>query len=67
MSSPVCTISPDASVNDCCNVLENHQVRRVLVVKSDGSCCGIVSQADLALHAPGRKTAEVLKEVSQPA
>ena len=31
-----------------------------------GSCCGMVSQADIAKHASARKTAEVVKEVSRP-
>jgi CBS domain-containing protein len=67
MSSPVCTIEPSADVNECCDSLEQNQVRRILVVDSDGCCCGIVSQADVARHASSRKTAEVVKEVSQPA
>ena len=67
MSRPVCTVEPDADLNECCDILEHNQVRRVLVVDGDGCCCGIVSQADLARHAPSRKTAEVVKEVSQPA
>jgi len=67
MSSPVCTIEPEADLNECCDILEENQVRRVLVIDHDGSCCGIVSQADLARHAPSGKTAEVVREVSQPA
>jgi hypothetical protein len=31
-----------------------------------GSCIGIVSQADLARHAPMRQMAEVVTEISRP-
>jgi CBS domain-containing protein len=65
MSTPVVTVSPDASVEDCCQTMEAHQIRRVPVVDKDGSCIGIVSQADVALKASGAKAAEVVKEVSK--
>lgn len=65
MSQPVVTVSPDASVDDCCDVLEENQLRRVLVVDEDGGCCGIVAQADIARHASKKETAEVVKEVSK--
>jgi hypothetical protein len=34
-------------------------------VDDAGQCCGIVSQADVARHAPERKAGEVVKEVSR--
>jgi len=65
MTSPVFTVKPDDSIEDCCQLMESHQVRRVPVVDKDGSLCGIVSQADVALRANGRVD-EVVKEVSRP-
>jgi CBS-domain-containing membrane protein len=47
--------------------MERGQVRRLLVLDADGELCGIVSQADIALHLSKNKIAEVVKEVSQPA
>jgi hypothetical protein len=35
------------------------------VVDDEGRCCGIVSQADIALHCPQKTAAEVVREVSQ--
>lgn len=67
MTSPVTTVSADTTLEDCCDLMEKCQVRRVLVVNDDGCCCGIVAQADIALHASQRKTAHVLREVSTPA
>jgi CBS domain-containing protein len=37
-----------------------------LVVDGAGALRGIVSQADIARHLAGRKTGEVVREVSQP-
>ncbi len=67
MTSPAFTIHPNDSIEECCNMLEEHQVRRAVVVDEDGSCCGMVSQADVARNAPRRQIAELLEEVSQPA
>jgi CBS-domain-containing membrane protein len=46
--------------------MEEHQIRRVPVADQNGRCCGMVSQADIARRAPNERTAEVLREVSQP-
>jgi CBS domain-containing protein len=66
MTAPVFALSVDASVDECCRLLEKHQVRRALVVDEAGALCGVVSQADIARHLAGRKAAEVVREVSQP-
>jgi CBS domain-containing protein len=46
MTTPVATVETDATVDDCCRVMESRQIRRVPVV-DHGSCIGTVSQADL--------------------
>jgi CBS-domain-containing membrane protein len=60
------TVTPEMSVEDCCQVMEANQVRRVPVVDESGACCGIVAQADIAQHASKRETGRVVREVSQP-
>lgn len=65
MSTPVVTVTPEDSVDDCCRTMEDHQVRRVAVVDKNGSCCDMVAQADVALHAT-HQTADMVREVSQP-
>lgn len=65
MSSPVVTVTPETSVDDCCKVMEENQVRRVPVVDESGACCGMVSQADVAQRGSKEETAEVVKEVSR--
>ena len=67
MSSPVITVSLATDVDECCETMEEHQIRRVPVIDEHGNCCGMVSQADIAQHASARKTAQVVKEVSRPA
>ena len=66
MTTPVTTVSADSSLADCCERMETSQVRRVPVVAADGSLCGIVSLADVALTGRDQKTAEVVKQVSEP-
>lgn len=66
MSAPCITVRPQDSLKDCCQVMEQHQIRRVLVVDEDDRVCGIVSLADVARHAAQSATAEVVKEVSEP-
>ena len=66
MTQPCITVSKDASIVDCIHLLEEHQIRRIVVVDKNGKCCGIVSQADVARRVD-TYAAEVLKQVSQPA
>jgi CBS domain-containing protein len=67
MSRGLATVNEEDSIKDCCEAMEKAQVRRLLVLDIDGELCGIVSQADIALHLSKNKIAEVVKEVSQPA
>lgn len=66
MSSPVVTVTPGTSVDDCCAIMEQNQVRRVPVVDERGACCGMVAQADTAAAAPKQETARLVQDVSQP-
>ena len=66
MTTPAVTVTPDTSLDECCRVLEENQIRRVPVVDENGSCCGIVALADIAKHAKKSETAEVVREVSEP-
>jgi CBS domain containing-hemolysin-like protein len=64
MSGRCLTVQHGASIDECCKVMEQNQIRRVVVVDESGKCRGIVSQADIAEHASMRKTGEVVREVS---
>lgn len=65
MSTPCITVTPVTRIDVCCDLMERNKVRRLVVVDEDGFCCGMVSQADIARRVT-EKTAEVVKEVSQP-
>jgi len=66
MTKPCVTVTPDMSIEECCRILEDNQIRRVLVVDAGGSCCGIVALADVALQTKKNVAGEVVKEVSEP-
>jgi CBS domain-containing protein len=66
MSSPVETISSEASLEECLDKMEASQIRRMIVVDSDDKIVGIVAQADVALYAPEEETAELVHDVSTP-
>jgi CBS domain-containing protein len=66
MTSRVVTVTSDKSVEECCDLMERHQIRRVPVVDADGICCGIVSQADIARRVSERAVGEVVRDVSKP-
>ena len=65
MTKNVFTVTPETTVEECCNLMEEHHVRRVPVVDENGSCCGMVAQADVAVNSTDKKTAEVVEKVSQ--
>jgi CBS domain-containing protein len=66
MSTPLATIHPDSSIEDCCEAMERAKIRRMLVIDEDGELCGIVAQADVALRLQPDWAAEVVREVSRP-
>lgn len=59
------TIRMDASVDECCDLLERHQIRRAIVVDDKQRVVGIVAQADLARRSE-ILGGEVVAAVSQP-
>ena len=66
MSAEPITVRPDSSLKECTRLMQEHKIRRLLVVQDSGRLCGIVAQADVATHAPPSQTAEVVKKVSEP-
>lgn len=66
MSENVVSVKPEDSVEDCCQRMEDNQIRRVPVVDDSGACCGIVAQADVAQHASQEKVGGLIREASKP-
>jgi len=65
MSSAPVSVRPDTSLEECARKMEQHQLRRILVLDASGCCCGIVALADLARHSDEMRTGDVVKNVSQ--
>lgn len=66
MTSPAVSVKDTATFQECCDTMEEHQIRRVPVVDSNGCVCGIVAQADVALCGDAASTAEMVEKVSAP-
>jgi uncharacterized protein YegP (UPF0339 family)/CBS domain-containing protein len=65
MSIDIATVKPVASLEECLSVMEDKEIRRILVVDDQGRCCGIVAQADIAqIQANPARTGEYLREIS---
>jgi CBS domain-containing protein len=64
MSTPLISVMPDHSLDQCSEIMEENQIRRVPVVDAGGKCVGIVSLADIARNASRADSGEVLQEVS---
>jgi CBS domain-containing protein len=65
MSSPAVTTTEDASLSDVVDLMESRQLRRVLVIDGEGRICGIVAQADIALHGRDKVTGDVVEHISR--
>ena len=65
MTETVVVGNEDTSLEDVVAVMEENQIRRVPVVDASGCCCGIISQADVALSASEKDTGELVREVSK--
>jgi CBS domain-containing protein len=65
MTAPAVTVPPETSLDRCARIMEEKQLRRIVVVDAAGCLCGIVAQADIARNAPKQIVAEVLKDVSR--
>lgn len=66
MTMVAATVRPEDSIEECAKRMQEHKVRRIVVVDAQGNCCGIVAQADLARFVPKQTTGQVVRELSQP-
>lgn len=64
MSTPAVSVNPETSLQECCELMETQQIRRVPVVDEAGGVVGIVSLADVVRSANAATTVAVVKEVS---
>lgn len=66
-SHPPVVLTKSMSIEECCETMARHQVRRFPVVDEKGCCVGMVSQADVVRVSGDETAGEVIKSVSHPA
>ncbi len=66
MSTEVLSCIEDDDLQQAAEIMEKHQIRRLMVQNNRGDFTGIISLADLALHHKDKLEVEVLEQVSQP-
>jgi CBS domain-containing protein len=65
MTEDVITVTPEMSVEDCGNLMETKQIRRVAVIDKSGACVGMVAQADIAIKGSEKQAADIVQEISK--
>lgn len=69
MSYPPIVVKQTTTIEDCCQIMEDNQIRRIPVVDEHENCCGIVALADIT-KIPNFQNEElatqVVIKVSQP-
>ncbi|MGB8476537.1 MAG: CBS domain-containing protein [Candidatus Acidiferrum sp.] len=66
MTEAPVTCTPEFTVEECEELMQENLVRRVPVVDDRGRCVGIVTQADIARHASAAQVQKTIKEISNP-
>lgn len=66
MTSVPVSCEPEYTLEECEELMQENQVRRIPVVDKRGRCVGMVSQADVVLRAPAVEVAKTMKEISKP-
>jgi CBS domain-containing protein len=66
MTTNIATVRPEMTLEECFDVMEDREIRRVLVVDNQGKCNGIVAQADIVQSGANPiRTNKVIREISE--
>jgi CBS domain-containing protein len=57
-------VGADASFEEALSLMREHAVKRLPVMDDNKRLCGIVTEADIATHAPGQKTGELIEAIA---
>lgn len=66
MTESTVTISSDQDVQEAVRLMEQKQIRRLIVTDGGSKITGIVAQADLARQDRDQRTGELVEQVSKP-
>lgn len=65
MTTPVVCARADATLDECAQLMGDHQVRRLPLINGKGSCVGIISLGDLARRGTPEQAVRALRRVSR--
>ena len=57
-------IAADASLDEALSMMREHAVKRLCVMDDSKRLSGIITEADVATHAPGGKTGELVEAIA---
>jgi CBS domain-containing protein len=57
-------IGADASFEEALAMMREHAVKRLPVMDENKRLCGIVTEADIAMHAPEQRTGELVEAIA---
>jgi CBS domain-containing protein len=57
-------IAADASLDEALDMMREHAVKRLCVMDDDKRLSGIITEADVATHAPESKTGELVEAIA---
>ena len=66
MSDGIVHVFDDQDVEEAARLMAQHQIRRLPVIDHKKQLVGIVSLGDLSVHGSAEKSAEALRDVSEP-
>lgn len=66
MTSGVVTGELNMTVNDCIDIMEENQIRRLPIINEEGKFCGIISQSDVVREVGEYEAVEILERISPP-
>ncbi len=66
MTTPAKIVKMDMSLDDCCELMEEEQLRRLPVVDEHENLCGMITLADIARKTEAIRLGPVLKHISEP-
>jgi CBS domain-containing protein len=57
----------DASMDEALSLMQEHKVRRLPVLDESRQLCGMVTEADIAMHMPEQRTGEMVGAIASAA
>ena len=66
VTAPVIYCFEDQSVDEAARIMQENQIRRLVILNRDKRLVGLVSLGDLSMNRPADRSGEVWQSVSEP-